>query len=529
MRTNIYLTASLLVLAGAASAQTNLVLTSPGSSTPSYQNILVGIDAGNSSLTGNDNAFVGYGAGHAHTDGKQNTFLGSKAGNMNIGGNNNTFVGMSAGATNTTGGENTFVGTFSGEKNVSGIANTFLGYQSGNANIGGGYNTFLGYQAGQQSQYTNNNTYVGPLAGQYATGASNTFLGYRAGGGVGNTGQFNTLIGVQAGAANTTGNSNIMIGTNAGSINSTGTGNFFLGDNSGGGNSSGGFNVYLGANSGNGVGVNGDNNVAIGFESGKGNIGGVTNTFLGFRADATANNLTNATAIGANAKVAISDALVLGDNVNVGIGTSSPGAKLELVSSTSGTSGLRLTNLTSASSTSLNASKFLTVNASGDVVLANYSSGGRIGIADSFWEQNGRYLQSRTNQAVVIGQEISQMPVGYNLYVSKGILTERIKVAVKNTSEWRDAVFDKSYPLRPLEQVAQYIQTRRHLPDVPSAQEMVERGNDLHQTDALLLAKIEELTLYTLEARRRNKWQQQELAQLRRENQHIKKQLAKRR
>ena len=58
----------------------------------------------------------------------------------------------------------------------------------------------------------------------------------------------------------------------------------------------------------------------------------------------SANNLTNATAIGANAIVGQSNSLVLGDtNVSVGIGTSAPNTKLQVVGNirvgTSGTLG----------------------------------------------------------------------------------------------------------------------------------------------------------------------------------------------
>lgn len=65
----------------------------------------------------------------------------------------------------------------------------------------------------------------------------------------------------------------------------------------------------------------------------KTNTIGTNNTVLGNAADVTLNNLTNATAIGYNAKVASSNALILGDaaTVRVGIGTSNPNldSKLE--------------------------------------------------------------------------------------------------------------------------------------------------------------------------------------------------------
>jgi hypothetical protein len=77
-----------------------------------------------------------------------------------------------------------------------------------------------------------------------------------------------------------------------------------------------------------------DANTALGVNAGATILTGNSNTFLGFNADATTGALTNATALGANAKVGASNAMVLGGTganaVNVGIGTSTPGAILEV-------------------------------------------------------------------------------------------------------------------------------------------------------------------------------------------------------
>lgn len=86
----------------------------------------------------------------------------------------------------------------------------------------------------------------------------------------------------------------------------------------------------------------------------------------------------------------------------------------------------------------------------------------------------------------------------YMLYVEKGILTERVKCAVKSTADWSDFVFDENYKLQSLEDVADFIKCNKHLPDVPSAKEMVENGLDVTQMNALLLRKIEELTLHVI-------------------------------
>jgi hypothetical protein len=96
-------------------------------------------------------------------------------------------------------------------------------------------------------------------------------------------------------------------------------------------------------------------------------------------------------------------------------------------------------------------------------------------------------------------------PAGYKLYVEQGILTEKVKVALKNNSEWADYVFAPEYQLMPLQQVEQYVQKNKHLPNIPSAEQVVNEGIDLAKMNAKLLEKVEELTLYIIEQDKRLK------------------------
>ncbi len=96
-------------------------------------------------------------------------------------------------------------------------------------------------------------------------------------------------------------------------------------------------------------------------------------------------------------------------------------------------------------------------------------------------------------------------PLSYKLFVEQGILTEKVKVAVKNTSEWwADYVFDNDYKLKPLSEVHSFIKQNKHLPDVPSAADVARDGIDLARMDATLLQKIEELTLYMIDLKKEN-------------------------
>jgi hypothetical protein len=90
----------------------------------------------------------------------------------------------------------------------------------------------------------------------------------------------------------------------------------------------------------------------------------------------------------------------------------------------------------------------------------------------------------------------------YGLYVGNGILTEKVKVAVSTTSNWSDYVFSKDYRLLSLGQVEAYVKKNKHLPGVPSAEEVVKEGIDMATMDAKLLEKIEELTLYMIEMKK---------------------------
>ncbi len=91
------------------------------------------------------------------------------------------------------------------------------------------------------------------------------------------------------------------------------------------------------------------------------------------------------------------------------------------------------------------------------------------------------------------------IPGGYKLYVAGGILTEQVKVSLKTSANWADYVFADKYKLKPLTEVEQYVKANKHLPEVPSAQDVVKDGVNLVEMDATLLKKIEELTLYVIE------------------------------
>lgn len=101
-------------------------------------------------------------------------------------------------------------------------------------------------------------------------------------------------------------------------------------------------------------------------------------------------------------------------------------------------------------------------------------------------------LYVKSNGNVGIGTNTPQS----KLAVNGEIYCKRIKVT---TAGWPDYVFDPNYKLRPLNELDKFIQQHHHLPEVPSAKEVAEKGLELGANQAALLQKIEELTLYVIE------------------------------
>ena len=66
-----------------------------------------------------------------------------------------------------------------------------------------------------------------------------------------------------------------------------------------------------------------------------------------------------------------------------------------------------------------------------------------------------------------------------------------------------DYVFDKSYNLRPLNELSSYIEENQHLPEIPSAEEMQQNGVNMNELQMQLLQKVEELTLYVIQQDKR--------------------------
>jgi hypothetical protein len=344
--------------------------------TEGSSNAFFGVLAGGNNTTGHSNAFVGQAAGLHNTTGLQNAFFGTDAGLNNTAGNFNAFFGTSAGYRNTTGAFNTIIGreanvavgdlsnaTALGARAVVACSNCLvLGGTGANAvNVGIGVssptarlevngeikgtmvttpvlNATTQYNLGGARILSNagtNNLFVGVGAGAAnTTGSGNAFFGRDAG--LSNTtGESNAFFGRLSGWKNTTGNNNAFFG-GAGAFNTTGSFNAFFGNVAGNTNTTGSQNAFFGMAAGAGNSGTGVGNAVFGAFAGTNFFTGNYNTIIGYQADVPdgASDLTNATALGAFARVGCSNCMVLGatgiNAVNVGIGLTTPTFRLHL-------------------------------------------------------------------------------------------------------------------------------------------------------------------------------------------------------
>ena len=112
-------------------------------------------------------------------------------------------------------------------------------------------------------------------------------------------------------------------------------------------------------------------------------------------------------------------------------------------------------------------------------------------------EQDGN-IRALSSGNIGIGTDLSSNPNNYKFAVNGTIGAKEVKVEI-NSSTWSDFVFNDDYNLKSIKEIETFIKTNRHLPDIPTANEVENNGVNLGEMDAKLLQKIEELTLYIIE------------------------------
>jgi trimeric autotransporter adhesin len=289
------------------------------------QNASLGF-GGNTTMTGTGNTAVGSESLQSNTTGTLNTVVGVTAMEVNTTGIQNTAVGVNSLFGNTTGWDNTALGLDSLAQNTTGSGNVGVGFQALGTSTTGSFNTAAGLSAGLTSNATattgSNNTFIGAYS---SPGTQTTLTNATAIGANAEVGQSNALIlGSINGVNNATADAYVGIGTTAprtklevdANANSALAPTLTLTNNGGLGQVSLDFNTYRPSATGTynpasriWVADANNNSDNIYFQS---NIGGAANNGL----------QTNLTILSSG---------------NVGVGTATPGATIDVVGNATNT------------------------------------------------------------------------------------------------------------------------------------------------------------------------------------------------
>jgi hypothetical protein len=132
---------------------------------------------------------------------------------------------------------------------------------------------------------------------------------------------------------------------------------------------------------------------------------------------------------------------------------------------------------------------------------------------DQMWTCSAGNIYNASGGNVGIGTSDTK---GYKFAVNGSAVFTSVNV--KSYANWPDYVFSSWYNLKPLSEIESFIKQYHHLPDMPSSEDVKEKGLKLEENQALLLQKIEELTLYIID---QNKKQEELTKQLNEQSKKI--------
>lgn len=195
-------------------------------------------------------------------------------------------------------------------------------------------------------------------------------------------------------------------------------------------------------------------------------------------------------------------------SVNVGSNTVEASAKLSVTSTTQGFLPPRMTTTQKNAISSPAAGLMVYDNTLGKYNYYNGSGWQELGAGSSQWTSSGANISYATGNVGIGTNAIAE----HKLAVNGSVIAE--KVRVKQYANWPDYVFEKGYEIASLEEVEAFIKRNKHLPGVPAAAVVEKEGLDLGDNQAVLLKKIEELTLYVIEQNKKIEEQNKKIQKL---------------
>lgn len=104
------------------------------------------------------------------------------------------------------------------------------------------------------------------------------------------------------------------------------------------------------------------------------------------------------------------------------------------------------------------------------------------------------------NGAMLVGNNSARIATNYEVSVDGEIMCENL--TMQNSTSWPDYVFENDYQLMPLSDLEKSIRENKHLPNVPSAEEISRNGINMQVITKAHMEKIEELTLYIIQLKK---------------------------
>jgi hypothetical protein len=205
-----------------------------------------------------------------------------------------------------------------------------------------------------------------------------------------------------------------------------------------------------------------------------------------------------------------SDRFVINSSGNVGIGSTSPSGLLHVNTPNSTSTGFLIDYNYTGSSSSM--ATLIRINSS--VATATAFAVHR---KDGSTEYNGFTVMA--NGQTLIGQH--GPPTVHNdasLSVDGKVICRDFYVL--SNAVWPDYVFANEYKLPSLKDVQSFYNANKHLPGVPTAKEIEEKGININEMSTIQMQKIEELTIYLVQLK-------EEVEQLKKENELLKNKLNK--